>query len=293
MCGPPHLLYNKRTICVSAWKGDCCCLLNVFVIFLQFLVVRKSRQPHLHLWSADNIWTSSLAPLCTPESTDTQRDKHTPEDHKGQPSHGTSGPPSLSHTLWHRSPWFISLAVWSVKEIITSEGLSPTEDLLLFCLPCRGNGEILLMFTALQVCVCVCGIMLCALVMPEAWPAWLSSPQDCLPSRIVLTSAGFVCKCFCMHALAEVLVCVDMWCVAIGVSMYFCTSINSEASCCRSLYSTLYSVFLSSYFSVFCPHFSYSDIYSHVSVVVWCTDLRPAFTTGVLYTLCCYLLILV
>lgn len=55
---------------------------------------------------------------------------------------------SVPHTQWHFPLCFISLAVRSVKQIITSEGLCSWEDLLLCCLPRRENGKILLMFTA-------------------------------------------------------------------------------------------------------------------------------------------------
>lgn len=127
------------------------------------------------------------------------------------------GPQSVPHTQWH-IPWcVISLGVWSVSQIITREGLCSCEDLLLCYLPARGNGKILLMFTALRMCMCVYGsggrVMLCAPVMPEAWAALLSSSQACLPSQNVLTSGGSVCKCD-VDVFGEVCVCVcGVWCV--------------------------------------------------------------------------------
>lgn len=65
-----------------------------------------------------------------------------------------------------------------------------------------------------KVCVYVGGgggVMLCAPVMPEAWPALLNSSQACLPSQNVLTSGGLVCKCS-VDVFAEVLVWFGVWC---------------------------------------------------------------------------------
>lgn len=97
--------------------------------------------PHLH-----------QKKYCSPDLPTAARHNHQllaltnkPKDHL---LGGRWGTWSVPHTQWHFPLCFISLAVRSVKQIITSEGLCSWEDLLLCCLPCRENGKILLMFTA-------------------------------------------------------------------------------------------------------------------------------------------------
>ena len=90
------------------------------------------------------------------------------------------------------------------------------------------------LYSPVRVCVCgggggATGFMLCALVMPEAWPAWLSSFQACLPSRNVLTSGGLVRKCFSMHTLAEVPTC--------GLCMCVCVYGHWCAMMCKCIFS--------------------------------------------------------
>lgn len=180
----------------------------------------------LQPWSANTSSAQSLAFRRTPT--------------QGPPSGARSGSPVCpSHTV---TPSAMRHLPGSVK-IITREGLCSCEDLQLCCLPARGNGKILLMFTALPMCMCVYGsggrVMLCAPVMPEAWAALLSSSQACLPSQNVLTSGGSVCKCD-VDVFAGV--CVRFGVCEAGVQQLWWGRLllhTTESSGYRSLGSTL------------------------------------------------------
>lgn len=83
-----------------------------------------------------SISASDRWPLFAPQNTHSNS-----RTIKASPGMAYWGSCSVSRTRWRHPLWFIPLAVWNVKVIITSEGLSSPEDPLPLRLPCRANGK--------------------------------------------------------------------------------------------------------------------------------------------------------